>query len=474
MKKNITQLTIHRLSPWILLMLLFIMLMIGLNFRSLVLVSMEDRVFSIAQITKAGLTAHMKAGLMDKRAYLLKEIEITPSITRFSIIRSDEVFKQFGEGQKSETRADPFLKSILDSKQPYFSISDWGEKATVRGVIPYIASSKGNLNCLECHHVSEGTALGAIDVELDVSDYHDQAFQYLMILFGVIAVFTIILTRQMSRIIEKYVRKPLLSLIHLAKSVFYRTDSVDKVTFQSEEFEEVASQFRKFGMELKERESRIEEKSQAFQSLSHEIDTTLKETLFAMGEAEERRSRETANHTRRVVEYSRLLGELNGLESEAVNVLMAAAPLHDIGKIGIPDSILLKPERLSDEERRIMQTHASIGYEILRHSERDVLQAAAMIAYQHHERWDGNGYPRGIRGEDIHIYGRIVAIVDVFDALGTRRVYKEPWKLEEIWQYFSGESGKAFDPKLVELFLANRERFEALYRAHYVDQPLAV
>lgn len=473
MKKNITQITIKRLLPLLLTLMLCTIIVIGLNFRSLVLASMEEHILSIAQITKAGLTAHMKAGMMDKRTYFLNEIATIPHVRSLIIIRSDEVTEQFGNSTIGEKRIDRHLKNILQAKKPYFIISEWGEKATVRAVVPYIATSKGNLNCLQCHYVPENTVLGAIDIELDVTEYRNWAWKYLLLLLGVISFFTVAIILSTSHIIEQFVRRPLLELIQLAKAIFYRTNVGTHTLFQSEEFTEVASQFLKFGEELKESEERIVEKTREFQSLNNEIDATLQETLFAMGEAEEKRSNETHHHTRRVVEYSRLLGKLAGLEEREIELLTTAAPLHDIGKIGIPDSILLKPGKLNIEERAIIEMHTTIGYDILRHSERNALQTAAVIAHEHHERWDGLGYPRGIKGEEIHIFGRIVAVVDVFDALGTKRVYKEAWPLEEVREYFQQERGKAFDPHLIDLLVQHYHQFETLYNLHYDDKTVS-
>lgn len=471
MKKTITQLTTKRLFPLLLGFAVVLFVIVGWSFRSLVLSSMEDRALSIAQTTKAGLTAHMKAGLMDKRNYFLKELSESPDIKSFKIIRSDEVNQEFGESfRKDEKKVDVITRVVFQSKIPSFSLSDWSEDATMQAIIPYIATTDGNLNCLECHHVEENTVLGAIELELDVSAYRNQAFRYLTFFLGIILVFAVLILFATSSIIEKYVRKPLLNLIDFAKAVFYHIDTKEDELFESDEFTKVASEFRKFGRELEERELRIEEKASEFKSLNVEMDTTLKETLFAMGEAEEKRSKETRNHTRRVVEYSRLLSKLSGMNEHDINLLETAAPLHDIGKIGIPDSILLKPGKLSDEEFNIMKTHTTIGNEILRHSEREVLQAAAKIAYEHHERWDGKGYPRKLRGEDIHIFGRIVAIADVFDALGTKRVYKEAWPLDQIWDFFEQENGKAFDPKLSNLLLQYRDQFESLYYIHYKEE----
>jgi len=135
--------------------------------------------------------------------------------------------------------------------------------------------------------------------------------------------------------------------------------------------------------------------------------------------------------------------------------------MHDIGKVAIPDSILKKPGKLTKDEFEVMKTHASLGHEMLHMSKRAILNAASIVAYQHHEKWDGTGYPRGLKGEEIHIYGRITAIADVFDALGSDRVYKKAWPLQKILNLFEEERGKQFDPELVDLFLDNLEHFLA-------------
>jgi response regulator RpfG family c-di-GMP phosphodiesterase len=472
MGKNITRITVGRLLPLLLVLMLCIIIVIGLNFRSLVLASMQDRALSIAEIAKAGLTAHMKSGLMAKRAYFLHEIATAPHVNSITIIRSDEVCQQFGKCIVGEKRVDDSLRAILKSKKPYVTMSDWSQRATIRAIVPYIATSNGNLNCLMCHHVPENTVLGAIDIQLDVTEYRNKAWMYLLILFGVIAFFTIVIAFNMSHVIEQFVRKPLLTLIQLAKAVFFQTDTKEHENFESKEFREVASQLVEFGKELKERDSRIEQTASKFQSLSSEIDITLKETLFAMGEAEEARSKETRQHTLRVVEYSRLIATISGMEEHEIDLLVTATPLHDIGKIGIPDSILLKVGPLSDEERTIMKTHSQLGHDILKHSEREVLQAAATIALEHHERWDGLGYPKGLKGENIHIFGRIVAMADVFDALGTKRVYKEAWLLGEVKAYFKEERGRSFDPRLVDLFLEHFHKFEVMHTDYYNEAQL--
>ena len=188
-------------------------------------------------------------------------------------------------------------------------------------------------------------------------------------------------------------------------------------------------------------------------ALQEEIESTQREIILTLAETGEMRSKETGNHVKRVAEYSRILAESYGLDPEQIKLLKDASPMHDIGKIAIPDSILLKPGRLTDEERTVMQNHTTLGFEMLKHSDRELLKTASEVAVQHHEKWDGTGYPKGLKGEEIHIYGRLTAIADVFDALICKRVYKEPWPVDKIIAMFVEESGKDFDPEVVDAFL---------------------
>jgi len=187
--------------------------------------------------------------------------------------------------------------------------------------------------------------------------------------------------------------------------------------------------------------------------LNKEINETKREIINTLGNVVESRSKETAYHVQRMSEVSYFLALKYGMDTEEAILLRNATPMHDVGKVGIPDSILLKPGRLTEEEFVVMRQHAQIGYDILKGSQRDLIQAAAITAHEHHEKYNGKGYPRGLEGENIHIYGRITAISDVFDALYYKRVYKEPWSVEKIITYFNEEKGESFDPKLTDLFL---------------------
>ncbi|MCW8894734.1 HD domain-containing phosphohydrolase [Sulfurimonas sp.] len=205
-------------------------------------------------------------------------------------------------------------------------------------------------------------------------------------------------------------------------------------------------------------------------TLAQEIEDTQKEVVFTMGAIGESRSKETGNHVKRVAEYSKILALAYGLSEEKAELLKQASPMHDIGKIAIPDAILNKPGKFTNSEFEIMKRHAELGHSMIKNSDRPLLQAASIVAYEHHERWDGKGYPQGLKAETIHIYGRITAIADVFDALGSDRVYKKAWNDMEIFNLFKEEKGKQFDPELVDIFFENlnkiievREEFKDNY-----------
>ncbi|WP_417326140.1 PAS domain S-box protein [Halarcobacter sp.] len=200
--------------------------------------------------------------------------------------------------------------------------------------------------------------------------------------------------------------------------------------------------------------------------LHEELEETQREVIYTMGEIGETRSKETGFHVKRVAEYSKLLALKFGLSKDEAEILRLASPMHDIGKVGIPDSILNKPGKLTAQEYETMKEHAQIGYELLKNSTRDILKASAIVAYEHHEKWDGSGYPRGLRGKDIHIYGRITAICDVFDALAHERPYKKAWELDRIIALFKEERAKHFDPTLIDLFLENLNEFLEIQNAY--------
>jgi putative two-component system response regulator len=177
------------------------------------------------------------------------------------------------------------------------------------------------------------------------------------------------------------------------------------------------------------------------------------EIIYRLSRAAEYRDTETGTHIARMARYCLLIAEGLGLEKEQCRTLYLAAPMHDIGKIAVADSILLKPGRLTPEERSVMEHHTLHGYKILADSKSPLIRIAAEIAVSHHERWDGTGYPNGLRGTDIPLFGRIAAIADVFDALTSERPYKSAWSPEEARNAIVEASGTHFDPDCVAAFL---------------------
>ncbi|ABD01710.1 GAF domain protein [Synechococcus sp. JA-2-3B'a(2-13)] len=198
--------------------------------------------------------------------------------------------------------------------------------------------------------------------------------------------------------------------------------------------------------------------------LREELKSAHFETIFCLSVAAEYRDQDTSFHLKRMSNYSRIIAKQLGLSSHEQELIFYASPMHDVGKIGIPDAILQKPGRLTPEERQIMNRHPEIGYEILSKSDSELMKKSAIIALTHHEKFDGSGYPRGLKGEGIPLEGRIVALADVFDALASRRPYKEAWALNEVFQFVEDNRGSHFDPQVVAAF--NRGRSEILEIYH--------
>ena len=203
--------------------------------------------------------------------------------------------------------------------------------------------------------------------------------------------------------------------------------------------------------------------------LQHEVEDTQREIVYRLSEAVEHRSVETGNHVRRIAFICYELAKAYGLSDEDAERIMFASPLHDVGKVGIPDAILNKPANLTEQEWQVMQTHASIGFNILKNSKRSIIQAGAVIARDHHEKWDDTGYPAGKTGEDIHVFARIAALADVYDALRHRRCYKDAWTLQQVLDEIDNQSGRQFEPKMVECFKRVVPKLEAILQKYPDD-----
>lgn len=203
-------------------------------------------------------------------------------------------------------------------------------------------------------------------------------------------------------------------------------------------------------------ESLVEERTQALERNGRQI-------LKRLSVAGEYRDIDTGEHVDRVGQYSEILGSALGLDLKLLDHLRMTAPMHDIGKIGIEDRILLKNDSLTDSERQEIMKHPQIGANIIGEHDDPLLTMARTIALSHHEKWDGSGYPSGLKGESIPLVGRIVCMADIFDALMSKRPYKEPWPVEEVIDYIISESGKTFDPKLVEAFHKNAKKLAEVF-----------
>lgn len=219
-------------------------------------------------------------------------------------------------------------------------------------------------------------------------------------------------------------------------------------------------------LELRKYQRRVENKAMV---LAHEIKEATKsiterekETLEVLVETAKKRDSDTGNHVIRVAKYSKVLAKALGMSEEEQEEIYYAAKLHDLGKVGISDQLINKSGQLTLEEFEVMRTHTTIGYDILKNSRSKYLKKGGIVALSHHERYDGLGYPNQLKGNEIPIEGRIVAIADVFDALLMKRSYKDSWSIEEATDYIKGKRGTQFDPYLVDIYIDNIEEIRRI------------
>jgi len=245
------------------------------------------------------------------------------------------------------------------------------------------------------------------------------------------------------------------------------------IPVQNDEVGELAREFNLMSDYLEKAMTRLKNIARSEIETRIEIRNRERETLEVLSRVSDHKDPETARHTSRVGMYASLLSELRGDSPEEADLMRWSVPLHDIGKVGIPDAILLKNGALNEKERLIMEKHVIIGHEVLKDSASPILRAGADIAISHHERWDGTGYPEGLAGRDIPVRGRITGLVDVFDALTTARPYKEAWSLERAVDFILKRSGTEFDPELVALFLDGIDRVEKILMEYGDDSPAA-
>lgn len=299
---------------------------------------------------------------------------------------------------------------------------------------------------------ANGYKFGYIIVDVTIDSYK-QKYRDLMIKIVQIFPFALLFSIILSLFLSKRYTKPFGELLNAMEKSDPTKDKI--VIVKTSAKNEIKDLFDGFNNQMKQ----ISLSTKEINKLTQEIEDTQKEVVFTMGAIGESRSKETGNHVKRVAEYSKLLAIYYGLNQKDTEMLKQASPMHDIGKVAIPDAILNKPGRFNEEERKIMNTHAQLGYDMLKMSNRPLLKLAATVAYEHHEKWDGSGYPRKLKGKEISIAGRITALADVFDALGSDRVYKKAWDDGRIFKLFKEERGKHFDPKLVDIFFDNLDEF---------------
>lgn len=206
-------------------------------------------------------------------------------------------------------------------------------------------------------------------------------------------------------------------------------------------------------------EEEVDKKTREILDLERAMSITQKEIILTLGEVVETRSKETAYHVRRVGESAFILSRKCGLDNEYASNMKLAAPMHDVGKIGIPDTILNAARKLTAGEFEMIKKHTTLGYEIFSKASLPIMNLAAVIAHEHHEHWNGKGYPRGLAGDAIHIAGRITCIVDVFDALTHNRSYKRAWDIEDTVSFMKSKSGEIFDPDLLTIFMTDIDSF---------------
>lgn len=281
---------------------------------------------------------------------------------------------------------------------------------------------------------------------------------------GIILASSCVLAVILLVVFSLYLTRPLKRVVTAMAHVINTNDLTRRVSVEyADEIGGVAHEFNIMTAEIEKSYNRIKEFALKEALARKQVVQREYETLNILGKAAEYKDPETGAHIIRVGYYARMLAKLLNEDKLSQDLIFYAAPLHDIGKIGVPDSILLKPGRLTAPEFDTMMDHTKIGYQILRYSQSPYLHAGATIALTHHERFNGSGYPDGLVGEKIPLYGRIVCLIDVFDALTSKRPYKEAWPLERAIELLVSERNVHFDPKIVDLFVASRTEVERIY-----------
>jgi putative two-component system response regulator len=297
--------------------------------------------------------------------------------------------------------------------------------------------------------IEAGQTVGRIVIVSDTSDLFER-FQSVLLTAITGSVLAALIGLLISSRLQRSITQPLVSLTRTMATIERSHDYDARIAVTGDdETGALASSFNSMIGEIRR--------------ATDEITAREEEMIFRLSRAAEQRDDQTGQHIMRMAHLCRLVAKGLGVEENRTQAIYRAAPMHDVGKIGVPDTILFKAGRLEPNERREMEKHAEFGYEILRDSQSELIQLAAEIALSHHERWDGSGYPRALKGDAIPLSGRIAAVADVCDALASERPYKRAWKLSEVWTYLVEQSGTHFDPACVHGLLGRWADVERLY-----------
>ncbi len=456
-KLSIKTITIKKVIRLGMSFFIVMLIMIAMNFQSLIHEAMIDKGKTLARSVESALTSHMLTGTYEDKNNIIKQAASLHGIKNLTIIRNNSINQQFNLPNNIAIN-DPIIKQSFNSGKAIFEYPNLILNAPyLRLAFPYLAIKNQDINCMLCHNTKEGEVLAVLNFDVDMTNYLGMSLTYLYILFisfilGIIGISIVLI-----KIIDKNVKEPLENLIEETHHSYKKHIDIDTNRYESLELDNVASKINQFNHAVLKKNDELRE-------LNEEIEATQSEIIHAMGYIGEARSKETANHVIRVSEISYLLAFKYGLPENECNWIKDASPMHDIGKVGIPDDILHKAGKLTDKEFKQIQQHPTWGYNVFKNSKRIMLKASSIIAHQHHERWDGNGYPQGLQGEDIHIYGRIVAVADVFDALSCKRCYKDAWTQERVYQYFIDNSGTQFDPAIVNVLIKGYDEVLAIIK----------
>ncbi len=460
MKPSIKTITVKK-TLWVTFaFLITVLIIVGYNFQRLINETMRDKGFSIAMAVEATLTSHMRDTSFEMKEELINTARGIPGVNDLLVVRHPGISEQFGLADQPEITADTEIAATFSDGEARVRLPGMFERpALMRITYPYKATVKYGQNCITCHAAEPGDVLAVIGFDLDTTEYQWMSLTYLYVLLGLFLLALLIVGRMLFWVLDKTVSDPLRWLIDQTKESYEQHVRINTDRIEAMELDYFATKVNEFNRLVLQR-------NQELHVLNEEIQATQREVIHTMGSIGETRSKETANHVIRVAEISLLLARKVGLSEAECDEIHDAAPMHDIGKVGIPDSVLNKPGRLTEDEYKLMKTHSQLGHEIFEYSERPLLKAVSIIAQQHHERWDGNGYPLGLAGDDIHIYGRIVAVADVFDALISPRCYKAPWPAQRVYEYFQNSAGTQFDPTVVAALTDNFDQALAIVKRY--------